>query len=207
MHQRSCLGILALSLLVACSEKASSEPRQADAVSDAPSDAGGVLEAADANGDSGREASEPAGCGATCPAVRNGVAECIANQCRARCPSGAKLCLGICVFDDDPCSEYLTCPTTNSVWCAGTCVKDESESCCKLQRCGAFACKDNRCLLSCGTDADCAHGHTCAQGQCGPCGHKGEPCCWDSISQRYDCSEPMVGCRLSTLKCEPLNPL
>jgi hypothetical protein len=207
MHRRGCLGILALSLLVACSDKDPSAPRQADAAPDAVADAGGVLDAASANGDSSGGGLGPAGCGGTCPIVKNGVVECVANECRARCPNGAKLCLGMCVFDDDACSEYLTCPSANPVWCAGICLKDESESCCRLDRCGAFACRDNRCLLSCATNADCAAGHTCTQGQCGPCGHKGEPCCWDSNSQRYDCSEPMVSCRLSAMKCEPLNPL
>jgi hypothetical protein len=199
--RRGQLGIFVVSLLLACSEKTGSDSRDAGAEGDvaAGADLAGVdPERADAAADG---ASVSCG-GMQCPTVRNGVAECVANACRARCPGGTKLCLGSCIFEEEPCSEYLTCPTANPLWCAGQCVKDEPDSCCELQRCGAFACKNNGCLLTCASDADCASGHTCAQGLCGPCGHKGEPCCWDSAEQRYDCAEPMVGCRLGSLKCE-----
>jgi hypothetical protein len=201
MQMYSRKSLVALMLLLGCSDKSSPALDRADSGAAFPADAAG--EGAP-EGDVGAPGVGAEGCVPGCPLVRNGASDCVEGQCRVRCPGGTKQCLGSCVFIEDPCSEYLTCPAQNPVWCAGVCVGSAADSCCSLQRCGAFACRENRCLTACSGDGDCAAGHSCMQGQCGPCGHRGEPCCWDAGQQRYDCSESMVACRLTAMKCEPL---
>jgi hypothetical protein len=201
MKRYSRSSLVALFFLLGCSNKNSAALDRADSGAAAPEDA--AAESA-AGWDVGAAAEAGGGCDPGCPLVRNGASDCVEGRCRVRCASGTKQCLGSCVFNEDPCSEYLTCPPQNPVWCAGVCVGSAADSCCSLQRCGAFACRENRCLTACSGDGDCAVGHSCMQGQCGPCGHRGEPCCWDAGQQRYDCSESMVTCRLTAMKCEPL---
>jgi hypothetical protein len=71
--------------------------------------------------------------------------------------------------------------------------------------CAPFTCSEGACRTSCGSDADCASGHSCINGSCGR-KNNGANCtsdtdcatghCFDGVCCSDDCRGPCVSCNL-----------
>jgi hypothetical protein len=131
-----------------------------------------------------------------CPTVRKGMAVCDGVRCGIRCPPKTKTCRDECILETSVCEETCGMVPALPVTCGRRCVADTPDSCCSLDACGAYGCKNNRCLTTCQSHADCADSFTCdtATGQCGPCGQLGQPCCWDTTRNDYVCAPDDVFC-------------
>jgi hypothetical protein len=142
-----------------------------------------------------------------CPAIRRGSSTCDGKRCGARCPDGFVICRDRCIPSGESCSESCGANPSAPLTCGQTCVANGPNSCCSQpERCGAFGCRENRCLTACQGDQDCAPGQSCNRGtgQCGPCGALGEFCCWDAAYAAYECAAEGTYCL--NMKCVKVPP-
>jgi hypothetical protein len=140
-----------------------------------------------------------------CPQVRRGTASCDGAACQYRCPDGFALCRDRCIPREENCSESCGFLGSAPLSCGQTCVADAPNSCCSHpERCGAFGCRENRCLTRCQGDSDCAAGQVCdpTTAQCGPCGGLGQVCCWDVGYGAFECTAEDTYC--TNMKCAKL---
>jgi hypothetical protein len=140
-----------------------------------------------------------------CPVPSGGIATCDGNQCEVECQSVFRFCLGQCIGPEDNCSETCGFTRTAPLTCGKICLPDTPNSCCShAELCGAYGCRDNQCIHVCKANADCASGQTCdvTTGKCGPCGGKGQFCCWDQADERYTCDGFEVYCM--GMRCVPV---